>query len=160
MRRGRASIAWGLVLSGVLAGTNVAEAQVLKASEPDDAVLLPDGRPLPPLPVHLEGAWTRDQFRVVSWRADLAVEGDAFAGRVSVGEFEQFAPLTVQGTRNGNVVEFSVRLNEKEVSHFAGNVAGTSVVGVIDTPDGKGIEWAGSWVGDSVISQGMTEPSE
>jgi hypothetical protein len=120
--------------------------------EPRTSPLLPDGKPLPPLPVHLEGSWAGDDLRVVPWRAELAVNGDAFEGKVSVGQFEHFAPLTVQGTRDGDLVEFSIRVNDAEVSYFAGHIAGTSVVGVIEGPGGRMVDWSGSVIGDSIVA--------
>lgn len=125
--------------------------QELKSEGDAASLVLPDGRALPELPLSLEGAWARDELRVVNWKADLNVKGDAFEGRVSIGDFRHIAPLTVQGRRTGDVIEFSVRMSKKSVAHFSGHVAGTSVVGVIEGPDGESKPWAGTWVDDTVI---------
>lgn len=138
-----------LVAVGVLL-FGVAGAQELKWGDGDDSLFLPDGRALPVLPKRLEGVWTRDQLRVISWKADLAEKGDRFEGKVAFSHLSHLAPLTVQGVRNGDVVEFFVRFGENEVSYFSGHVAGTSVVGVLDRGDGQSRQWAGSWIDDTM----------
>lgn len=142
-----------LVAVGAVFAAEVGCAQELQSSDGEELLLLPDGRALPSLPLSLEGAWARDELRVVNWKADLNVEGNVFEGRVSIGDFRHIAPLTVQGTRTGDVIEFSVRMSAKSIAHFAGHVAGTSVVGVIEGPNGEARPWAGTWVDDTVIER-------
>jgi hypothetical protein len=139
-----------------------ATAQVLDAPLPlpgggvdDLELVLPDGRPLPALPVRVLGEWDRDDIRVYPWQADIAIRGDVFEGKITLPDFPIVLPLTVQGTREGDVVEFSVLTNDKEVSYFAGHLAGTSLVGMFEAPGGLSGEWSGSWFPDAVEIDGQ-----
>jgi hypothetical protein len=131
-----------VVVCALLAvGLEVATArgQELDAPEPipgggiaDADLVLPDGRPLPALPVHVFGEWDQDDLRIYQWQADLAVRGDVFEGRITLPDFPVVLPLTVQGTHSGDIVEFSVRFN--------------------------GSEWSGGWFPDEVEVDGATLP--
>ena len=120
----------------------------------DSELVLPDGRPLPVLPVHVFGEWDQDDFRIYTWQADLAVRGDLFEGKITLPDFPVVLPLTVQGTHNGDIVEFSVRINDKEVSYFAGHLAGTNLVGTFEAIGGKQGEWSGGWFPEAVEVDG------
>lgn len=144
------------VVTSILLQVSAAGAQGPSWSRGDDFLFLPDGRDLPPsLPTRMEGAWTADEMRIIPWKARLADMGDRFEGKVTVGDVSYLAPLTVQGTRDGDIVEFSVRFNEQEVSYFAGHVAGTSIVGVMEMA-GKSTEWAGTWIDEKLTVE--TDP--
>ena len=104
---------------------------------PDEEVLLPDGRPLPDLPVSVSGRVQNQDLRVVDWNAELATKGNEFEGKISFPELPVVLPLTVQGTRNGDIVEFFVNFSGKEVAYFAGHLAGTSLVGTFDGLTGQ-----------------------
>ena len=111
----------------------------------DDAVFLPDLRPLPELPVRLKGEWLGAAPRAIPWDVELAIDGDRFEGKVTFREYALLLPLTVQGIRKGDIVEFSVRFNKGEVAHFAGHLAGTSLVGTLEQPDGSVRNWEAGW---------------
>lgn len=69
---------------------------------------LPDGRQLPALPVPIAG---RTQNK-------LATKGKQFEGKITSPNVTIVAPLTVHGTRDGDIVEFLVKFG-KEVAYFA-----------------------------------------
>jgi hypothetical protein len=112
--------------------------------EPD--LILPDGRPLPELPVTVSGRVQNDALRVTEWRADLATQGDTFEGKITFPAMPVVVPLTVQGTRNGDIVEFFVRAGANNVAYFAGHLAGTSLVGTFDGITGEKGNWNGFWI--------------
>jgi hypothetical protein len=125
----------------------------------DDALFLPDRQPLPELPVRLQGEWLGDGARLVPWEVDLAIDGDRFVGKVLFKQSRFLLPLTVQGLRSGDVVEFSVRFNAGEVAHFAGNLAGTSLVGTLQQPDGSVRNWEAGWFPETFEEKGE-EPQQ
>lgn len=123
----------------------------------DSDLVLPDGRPLPQLPVHVLGEWDRDDFRVYRWQADLALTGGEFEGKITLPDFPVVLPLTVQGAQKGDIIEFSVRMNGKEISYFAGHLAGTSLVGSFEGVAGQKGDWSGSWFPDTLTADGWLE---
>ena len=128
-----------------------AQAPYLDRSEEQQIVhgedlLLPDGRPLPDLPITVSGKVENKELRVVTWSADLAVAGDDFEGKISFPDMPVLMPLTVQGTRDGDIVEFFVTLGKTEVAYFAGHLAGTSLVGTFDSLNGEKGNWSGLWL--------------
>jgi hypothetical protein len=116
----------------------------------DSKLALPDGRPLPELPVSLVGEWQGDDMRLFQWQADLAMSGDAFVGKITLPDFPITVPLTVQGTRKGDIVEFSVRVSDAEVAYFGGHVAGTSLVGTFENVRGEQKTWNAMWLPESL----------
>jgi len=121
-----------------------------KANLPEPELLLPDGRALPELPVYLQGRWNNDDITVTDWEAELDVKGDSFVGKISFPTMRIFVPLTVQGTRSGDVVEFFIRAQNSDVAYFAGHLAGTSLVGTFEGATGQRGNWDGSWFPESL----------
>ena len=126
----------------------------------DESLVLPDLRPLPELPVRLKGEWLGHAPRVIPWDVELAIDGERFAGKVLLRELGLLLPLTVQGTRSGDIVEFSVRFNKGEVSYFAGHLAGTSLVGTVEQADGSVRTWEAGWFPESfeVTDEALRRP--
>ena len=124
---------------------------------PDQDLVLPDGRPVPPLPVRLLGSWDNKDGSITTWQADLDIDDDdQFAGKISYPTFALMVPLTVQGTREGDIVEFSVRFEKNEVAYFAGHVAGTSLVGTVEGITGQEGVWSGSWLPQTLEDRPVT----
>jgi hypothetical protein len=125
---------------------------------PDQAIPLPDGSPLPDLPVSLMGKWDNGDASITTWQADLAVKNGEFAGKITFPNIGLVVPLTVQGTRNGDIVEFSVRFQKNEVAYFAGYLAGTSLVGTFEGINGQKGDWSGSWFPETLeVQPGASE---
>lgn len=115
----------------------------------DDELLLPDGRPLPDLPVTVAGRFEDQTLGILNWKADLAVRGDEFVGRISFPDLATLPRLSVQGTRDGDILEFFIKVGKTDVAYFAGHLAGTNLVGSFDSMTGQKGNWSGLWLPDS-----------
>lgn len=118
-------------------------------SLPFEEILLPDGRPMPDLPVTVSGRFQDPSLGAVTWDADLAVKGDEFAGRISFPDVPTLPKLSVQGTRDGDLLEFFVKVGKSDVAYFSGHLAGTSLVGSFDALTGQKGNWSGFWLPES-----------
>jgi hypothetical protein len=116
-----------------------------------DGVLLPNGDPLPKLPVTLYGKWQNDNASIAVWRADLSLDGDEFVGKVTFDGTPLYVALSVRGKRVGDVVEFTVRYGKEEVAYFAGHLAGTNLVGTFEGITGERGNWTGMWSTETMI---------
>lgn len=146
-----------LVFAAFVLGTPLLQAQAAADEKPrgpvivpDEEILLPDGRPLPDLPVTVSGRVQNQDLRIVDWNAELATHGDKFEGKITFPDMPILLPLTVQGTRDGDIVEFFVNFGGKEVAYFAGHLAGTSLVGTFDGLTGERGNWNGLWIPESL----------
>lgn len=115
----------------------------------DEDLLLPDGRPLPDLPVTVAGRFDDQTLGILNWKADLAVKGDEFVGRISFPDLVTLPRLSVQGTRDGDIVEFFIKVGKTDVAYFAGHLAGTNLVGSFDSMTGQKGNWSGLWLPDT-----------
>lgn len=128
---------------------------------PDQDLVLPDGRPLPPLPVQLLGSWDNKDGSITTWQAHLDIDdGDGFEGKITFPTIALIVPLTVQGTRKGDIVEFSVRFEKNEVAYFAGHIAGTNLVGTVEGITGQEGVWSGSWLPETLEERPVTADDE
>lgn len=150
IRRGILVLIAAFIVLGTSTQSQSAAADLPNGPVVPDEDLLPDGRPLPDLPVTVSGRIQNKDQRVIDWDAELATKGKTFEGRITFPDLPVVVPLTVQGTRDGDIVEFFVNFGGKEVAYFAGHLAGTSLVGTFDGLDGETGNWSGLWLPETL----------